>query len=49
MEGHVKYRMKESILLDNCRGGGGGGGQEGGLITDHRDLKHKITNHRVFK
>ena len=28
---------------------GGGGGQEGGLVTDHRDLKHKITNHRVFK
>ena len=26
-----------------------GGGQEGGLVTDHRDLKHKITNHRVFK
>ena len=25
------------------------GGQEGGLVTDHRDLKHKITNHRVFK
>ena len=26
-----------------------GGGQERGLVTDHRDLKHKITNHRVFK
>ena len=25
------------------------GGQEGGLVTNHRDLKHKITNHRVFK
>ena len=26
-------------------------GQEwgGGLVTDHRDLKHKITNRRVFK
>ena len=25
-------------------GGGGGGGQEGGLVTDHRGLKHKITH-----
>ena len=39
-------------MLNEGGGGGGGvggGGQEGGLVTDHRDLKHKITNYRVFK